>query len=147
MQPQHDGYLANFQQPHNQNIVESKEPEKPGFGKGLAIGFTILVLIWTLEVFAEWGSIQDEKKKYYEPEENDDPVTYKYAECNPDDSSYDQRKCNDLYFDEGIENREVDMYIEMVKIGAWITIWVSLARLMIFGNVSYRVMMSREKNE
>tara|TARA_B100001113_G_scaffold290072_1_gene246081 strand:+ start:109 stop:546 length:438 start_codon:yes stop_codon:yes gene_type:complete len=145
MQPHNDQYLSNFQQPQAQHNIVTKDPDSPGFGKGLAVGFTILVLIWTAEVFGEWNSIQNAKEDYYEPEQNDGPVTYEYAVCNPDDSAYDSGKCQDRIFDEAIESRETDMYIEMIKIGAWITIWVSLARLMIFGNISYRVMMSKGK--
>ena len=143
MQPPNDQYLSNFQQPQSQTTVVKKSPDSPGFGKGLSIGFAILVLIWVLEVFAEWNSIENAKKEYYEADDNDGPVTYQYAVCNPDDSAYDSVGCQDRIFDEAMETREIDMLIDIVKIGAWITIWVSLARIMIFGNDSYRAMMSR----
>ncbi len=143
MQPHNDQYLSNFQQPQSQPTVVKKSPDGPGFGKGLTIGFTILVIIWVLEVTAEWNSIENTKKQYYESDNNDGPVTYQYAVCNPNDSSYDLGRCQDRIFDEAIESREINMFIEIVKIGAWVTIWISLARVMIFGNLSYRVMLSR----
>ena len=63
MQPHNDQYLSNFQQPQAQPNIVTKDPDSPGFGKGLAVGFTILVLIWTAEVFGEWNSIQNAKKE------------------------------------------------------------------------------------
>lgn len=167
MQPHNDDYLSNFSKPITEQVVysapnlppldtsfsnqsqvkESKsDPQRVlplDFGLGLKIGFSVLMLIWIIEIIGEWNSIEDSKAQYYNPLQSTDDVTYEHAVCDPDTNLYDVKLCSDRLFEDSIDARETNMVIEMVKVGAWGLIWASLARIAIFANISARVIKSR----
>ena len=111
--------------------------ETPGFGKGLAIGFSILIIIWALEIIGDWSSIQNEKAIYYGTESDEDPV-YQYDECNPTGGLTDAEKCSDLRFEDYIDSRNISMMLEIAKVAAWMMIWGSLGRVMLFNNLAFQ---------
>tara|TARA_B100000767_G_C19575469_1_gene455072 strand:- start:156 stop:590 length:435 start_codon:yes stop_codon:yes gene_type:complete len=139
MQPHNDQYLSNFQQPQSQPTIVKKSPDGPRFGKGLTIGFAILILIWSIEIMSEWVSIQQDKENYYDSKNYaDSEYTYKYKECDPDELRiFDLEKCNDLIFEENIDSRVFTVSIEIVKVIAWLMIWSSLSRLVFFNNLAF----------
>ena len=167
MKPHNDDYLSNFSKPITEQVVYSAPNLPPpdgsfskqyqvkestsnpqrvlsrDFGLGLKIGFSVLMLIWVIEIIGEWNSIEDSKTQYYNPPQSTDDVTYEHAVCDPDTNLYDVKLCQDRMFEDSIDARVTDMVIEMVKVGAWGLIWVSLARVVVFANISAKVIKSQ----
>ena len=99
MQPHNDDYLSNFSKPITEQVVYSAPNLPPpdgsfskqyqvkestsnpqlvlsrDFGLGLKIGFSVLMLIWVIEIIGEWNSIEDSKTQYYNPPQSTDDVT------------------------------------------------------------------------
>jgi len=170
MQPNNDDYLSRFSQPVRTQVssavphtppakssfsqpvraqVSSAAPQESAplnYGTGLKIGFSILMLIWVIEIIGEWNSIENSKDQYYNPTQSSKDVTYEHAVCNPNTNIYDVSECQDRLFDDSIESRETNMIIEMVKVGSWALIWVSLARIMLFANLTSKVINYQTKS-
>ena len=170
MQPNNDDYLSRFSQPVRTQVTSAVPHTPPAnssfskpngvqvnsavlqerpplnFGTGLKIGFSILMLIWVIEIISEWNSIENSKDQYYNPTQSSDDVTYEHAVCDPNTNIYDLSECQDRLFDDSIESRETNMIIEMVKVGSWALIWVSLARIMLFANLTSKVINYQTKS-
>ena len=151
MQPHNDDYLSNFSKPITEQVVYSAPNLPPpdgsfskqyqvkvstsgpqrvlsrDFGLGLKIGFSVLMLIWVIEIIGEWNSIDNAKEQYNNP-----TLEYEHAVCDPDTNLYDVKLCQDRLFEDSIDARETNMVIEMVKVAAWGLIWASLAHVMLF---------------
>ena len=162
MQPSNDDYLSTFSKPITEQFVYSapdlpppdgsfsnqhqvkdsiSDPQRVlsgDFGLGLKIGFTVLVLIWVIEIIGEWNSIENAKEQYNNP-----TLEYEHAVCDPDTNLYDVKLCQDRLFEDSMDVRETNMVIEMVKVGAWVLIWISLARVVVFANISAKVIKSK----
>lgn len=108
------------------------------FGKGLAIGFSILLIIWSLEIIYEFSAINYEKKSYYGSKYTAGDSSFQYDECNPNHSSYSQSKCSDLLFDDYIASKTMGANIDVVEVVAWVLIWGSLSRVIYFNNIVHK---------